>query len=86
MAVSVLSVVVPLCLQVVSSVTGNNKCVGNIADANVLQYILLVLYMLPQCTLCTHAHSHTHARTHKRAHMHTHLHSHKVRICMLACL
>ena len=35
--------------QVISSVTGNKKCVSNISDANVLQYLLLVLYMLPTC-------------------------------------
>ena len=39
--------------QVISSVTGNKKCVSNIADANVLQYLLLVLYMLPSCKLAT---------------------------------
>ena len=36
-------------VQVISSVTGNKQCVSNIADANVLQFVLLVLYMLPQC-------------------------------------
>ena len=35
--------------QVISSVTGNKQCVSNIADANVLQFVLLVLYMLPSC-------------------------------------
>ena len=29
--------------------TGNKKCVENIAEANVLQFVLLVLYMLPSC-------------------------------------
>ncbi len=33
----------------ISVVTGNKKCVSNISDANVLQYLLLVLYMLPTC-------------------------------------
>ena len=32
--------------------TGNKKCVENIAEANVLQYVLLVLYMLPSCESC----------------------------------
>ena len=32
-----------------SSVTGNKSCVSNIAESNVLQYLLLVLYMLPSC-------------------------------------
>jgi len=41
------------CCQVISSVTGNKKCVSNIADSNVLQYLLLVLYMLPSCELLT---------------------------------
>jgi DnaJ family protein C protein 13 len=36
-----------LALQAISSVTGNKKCVENIAEANVLQFVLLVLYMLP---------------------------------------
>ena len=38
-----------ICLQVISSVTGNKSCVSNIADSNVLQYLLLVLHMLPAC-------------------------------------
>ena len=33
----------------ISSVTGNKTCVSNIADSNVLQYLLLVLHMLPSC-------------------------------------
>ena len=36
-------------LQVISSVTSNKQCVSNIADANVLQFVLLVLHMLPSC-------------------------------------
>ena len=36
-------------LQLVSSVTGNKSCVSSIAESNVLQYLLLVLYMLPTC-------------------------------------
>ena len=36
-------------LQVISSVTSNKQCVSNIADANVLQFVLLVLHMLPPC-------------------------------------
>lgn len=35
--------------QVISTVTGNKSCVSNIADSNVLQYLLLVLHMLPSC-------------------------------------
>ena len=35
--------------QAISTVTGNKKCVENIAEANVLQFVLLVLYMLPSC-------------------------------------
>ena len=35
--------------QAISSVTGNKKCVENIAEANVLQFVLLVLYMVPSC-------------------------------------
>ena len=38
-----------LALQVVSTVTGNKSCVSNIADSNVLQYLMLVLHMLPSC-------------------------------------
>lgn len=30
-------------------VTGNKACVSNIADSNVLQYLLLVLHMLQSC-------------------------------------
>ena len=33
--------------QVISVVTGNKKCVQNISDSNVLQYLLLVQLMLP---------------------------------------
>eukprot|EP00731_Ephydatia_muelleri_P039137 Em1139g1a len=36
-----------LALKAVSSVTGNKACVSNIADAGVLQYLLLIIYMLP---------------------------------------
>lgn len=36
-----------LALEAISTVTGNKKCVENIAEANVLQFVLLVLYMLP---------------------------------------
>ena len=36
-------------MQVISSVTGNKQCVSNIADANVLQFVLLVIHMLPSC-------------------------------------
>ena len=44
-------------MQVISSVTGNKKCVSNISDSNVLQYLLLVLYMLPSCEChVTHLH------------------------------
>ena len=39
-----------LALKAVSSVTGNKACVSNIADAGVLQYLLLLIYMLPACT------------------------------------
>ncbi len=35
--------------QVVSSVTGNKSCVSSVAESNILQYLLLVLYMLPTC-------------------------------------
>ena len=38
-----------LALKAVSSVTGNRACVSNIADAGTLQYLLLVIYMLPAC-------------------------------------
>ena len=38
-----------LALQVISTVTGNKSCVSNIADSNVLQYLMLVLHMLPSC-------------------------------------
>ena len=48
--------------QVISSVTGNKKCVSNIADANVLQYLLLVLYMLPSCELAHRAFNQEHIR------------------------
>ncbi|XP_019858666.1 PREDICTED: dnaJ homolog subfamily C member 13 [Amphimedon queenslandica] len=34
-------------LQVVSAVTGNKSCVSNIADSNVLQYLMIVLHSLP---------------------------------------
>ena len=46
-----------LALKAVSSVTGNKACVSNIADAGVLQYLLLIIYMLPACTcvcVCVH--------------------------------
>lgn len=36
-----------LALEVISSVTGNGKCVVNIADADVLAYLLLTLHTLP---------------------------------------
>ena len=39
-------------LQVISVVTGNKKCVQNIADSNVLQYLLLVQLMLPSSECC----------------------------------
>ena len=38
--------------QVISIVTGNKKCVQNIADSNVLQYLLLVQLMLPSSECC----------------------------------
>ena len=48
-----------LALKAVSSVTGNKACVSNIADAGVLQYLLLIIYMLPACTcvcVCVYVH------------------------------
>ena len=42
-----------LIVQVISTVTGNKSCVSNIADSNVLQYLLLVLHMLPSCEYAT---------------------------------
>lgn len=35
--------------KVISAVTGNKSCVSNIADSNVLQYLMLVLHTLPSC-------------------------------------
>lgn len=41
-----------LALEVVASVTGNGKCIANIADADVLAYLLLTLHTLPSsCVL-----------------------------------
>jgi DnaJ family protein C protein 13 len=37
-----------LSLEVISAVTGNKKCVSNIAEANVLTYLLLTLHSFPQ--------------------------------------
>lgn len=37
-----------LALQVIASVTTNKSCVSNIADSNVLQYLLIVLLMVPK--------------------------------------
>ena len=38
-----------LALEVISTVTGNGKCVQSIADADVLAYLLLTLNTLPSC-------------------------------------
>ncbi|XP_062518532.1 LOW QUALITY PROTEIN: dnaJ homolog subfamily C member 13-like [Corticium candelabrum] len=37
-----------LALEVISAVTGNKRCVSNIAEANVLTYLLLTLHTFPQ--------------------------------------
>ncbi|CAB3992239.1 dnaJ homolog subfamily C member 13-like [Paramuricea clavata] len=38
-----------LALEVISNVTGNKNCVSDIADSNVISYLLLTLYTLPSC-------------------------------------
>lgn len=40
-----------LALEVISTVTGNGKCIASIADADVLAYLLLTLHTLPSCRL-----------------------------------
>lgn len=40
-----------LALEVISTVTGNGKCVASIAEADVLAYLLLTLHTLPSCKL-----------------------------------
>lgn len=42
-----------LWLQVISSVTGNQECVNDIAASEVLVYLLLVIQSVPQCKSVT---------------------------------
>jgi DnaJ family protein C protein 13 len=39
-------------LKAISEVTANKTCVSNIADSNVVQYLMLVLHTLPACKSC----------------------------------
>jgi len=37
------------CVQVISCVTANQECIGDIAASEVMAYLLMLLQMLPQC-------------------------------------